>query len=342
MRIGGVWVGWGLWDNSTTDFKVRDFKRWARPRFRYARGLDGFAETDPNSNLFDLPFQAIVVEMQRRLVLDGKLPAPLYPSGLLDELTQLAVGFLVKPPAQKPVIFTIEGHGSDMFVGPAYETARQLELQDVVQVQPIGYNNGLPVIPFDNQSGITELINQINRLIRPFPGRKFGVCSFSQGSIVWCRTYMEHFLPQNGVLNDLLPQLRRAAVFGNPCRQKGIIRPGMENPPPTDFRGIADVRISNTPSWWWEFAHAGDIYAAVPDNDTGEDMTSIYELVQGNFATGPNSILAQFWELFTNPAPELQAMFNAISNGVMFVGNMTPHGGYDIGPAIEHMRGVRL
>ena len=151
---------------------------------------------------------------------------------------------------------------------------------------------------------------------------------------------MEHILSNSGALPPLQSQLKRVVMFGNPCREKDVIRPGMPNPPPKGTRGIADVRMKDTPPWWWEFAHKGDIYAAVPDDDTGEHMTAIYEIVQNNWTHGMNSIIRQLLELFTNPGPEIWAALQAITKGIMFVGNMAPHGGYDIGPAIEHMRGV--
>ena len=95
MRINGQWVGWGLGDNSATDFKVRDFKRWAKPRFFYARDLD-------DTNLFDMELQTVVIEMQRRLIAQNKLPANLYPNGILDGPTQLAVGFTAAPATSTP------------------------------------------------------------------------------------------------------------------------------------------------------------------------------------------------------------------------------------------------
>ena len=90
MRINGVWVGWGLGDNSTSDFTVRDAKAFMRHKFAsYAGNL-------ADTNLFDQNMYNAVFEMQRRYNAAGQLHAP---TGILDLDTEYTMGFKSPPPA---------------------------------------------------------------------------------------------------------------------------------------------------------------------------------------------------------------------------------------------------
>lgn len=84
---------------------------------------------------------AAVKEMQRRLFLPQ--------TGVFDATTAHLAGYTV-PPVALPIMFTIEGHTSDMFAGPVADTGSRLEAEGICHHQPIGYNNG--ALPFDNQS----------------------------------------------------------------------------------------------------------------------------------------------------------------------------------------------
>lgn len=347
MRINGEWVGWGLGDNSLSDMTVRKAKAFMRVWYRsYAGNL-------ADTNLFDQQMQDAVIEMQQRLVDSGRLHTGGFLRGVLDLPTQVAMGFRAPPPAVKPIIFTVEGHLSDMMVGPAAFTAQALEAQGVCHWKPIGYNNG--ALPFDNKSGIDELCRQLSStaiegppgpdgrpIMWPFPaGTPFGMIIFSQGAIVGSEVFLKRLRPEGADLHWRYKDLRRAIAFGNPYRQNGLCAKWVPDPPRPNTQGISDVRMTDTPAFWQEVARHGDLYAENEANDAGEMKTAIYKIVQNQWWGGSDSIFEQLMELFgLRFFQEAIAVFQAIVSGAMFLGNMGPHGMYDLGPCIEHMRGV--
>ena len=91
MQINGIWVGWGLGDESLKDVTVREAKRYMRVMYAsYCSGLE-------DTNLFDQQMYDAVVEMQKRLVASGKLQWDHFMLGVLDLPTEYAMGFKKKP-----------------------------------------------------------------------------------------------------------------------------------------------------------------------------------------------------------------------------------------------------
>lgn len=242
----------------------------------------------------------------------------------------------------RPIIFTVEGHLSSMFVGPCAFTAQVLEQQGLCWHQPIGYDN--VSLPFRNQTGVDELKRQLNRTMldlgRPFPsGTPFGIMGFSQGAIITSRVLLEDLRPDNGSLHWRYKDFKRAIAFGNPYREKNVIAPWVPDPPKKDTQGIADVRITNTPSFWMEHARRGDGYAENPDNEIGLNRTAIYKIVsEGSWAGGPAGLLARVIDLLGNPIDGFYEMAISIIGFVMFAANMQVHGMYNLDPCIDWMR----
>src|SRR5215217_5600557 len=141
MRINGVWVGWGLgdWshnpDGSDGDSTVRRFRAFARAMYRSYMGHLA------DNNKFDQELYDVFVVMQDKLVAGGQLIPGTFIRGVLDLPTQYATTFK-KRELIKPVIFTVEGHMSNMFFGPCAVIASTLEQQGVVEWQPVGYDAG--------------------------------------------------------------------------------------------------------------------------------------------------------------------------------------------------------
>ena len=123
----------------------------------------------------------------------------------------------------------------------------------------------------------------------------------------------------------------------------------------------------NTPDWWLDFAHPGDIYTDTPRGqhaDVGEDMTMIYQIVMnplpgmgfGWTPPGPNpypssaddrgedTAIEQITELLTSPLREFPAVVGAILNGLGFIagpgGPTYQHINYDISPAVDYLNHV--
>ena len=320
MKVNGAWVGYGPGDKFP---KIAEYKAFLKKKFTWVRvsPLD-------DSDLYTNNLTTIVLELQRRYGLK--------PTGILDYATQLKSGFVAPPaPKPKPVLFTIEGHMSNMWFGPCADTARILEQEGICRWQPIGYNN--TVLPFDNKSGKDEFRRLLSDKSLLPPGTPWGMAIFSQGGIVGTSTFREMQKPSDP-LNWRMKDWRGTLAFGNPYREKNVIAQWVSDPPRQDTQGISNVRLSNTPEFWMEVARTGDLYAENEDGESGRLKTAIYMAVQNQWAGDPNSLLFKLIDISTKPALEMLPLIQAITSGVMFLGNMSPHGGYDLGPCIDYMR----
>lgn len=347
MRIGGLWIGWGLGDNSKGDFTVQKAKAFMRIKFaKYAGHL-------ADTNIFDQEMATAVFEMQHRYVLDGRLVEGQFHWGVLDLETQYVMGFKRRPEAPLPIIFTVEGHMSNPFFGPCAFVAQTLEAQGVCHWKPVGYNT--TAMPFDNESGVRELVRLYSgdKVEGPtIDGRTVwwdfgpevpsGIIDFSQGAIVGNEFKMRYIL--SGSLTWRERMLKRSLSFGNPYRELDQIAPWVPDPPKPGTAGISDRRfnVAGTPFGEKHREHSrhGDIYAENEQNEAGEKKTAVYKAVQGKF-TGKGSLLSEAMQIFSSPMSQVFPVAQAIWSGGMFVFNMGPHGTYDLGPATEWMRGVK-
>jgi hypothetical protein len=327
MRINGAWVGWGLGD---VDPKVGQMKQFLLDKFQWVRQRQPALTLD---NTYDATFVSIVAEMQRRYGIAV--------NGLMNAATQAKCGFHKPGPQIKPVFFTVEGHMSNMFAGPCAATASQLESEGLCHWQPIGYDD--TALPFDNASGINEL----NRLVcattldngTPFPaGTPWFLSIFSQGGIVGSQWWTEHVLPENGSAHFRLQDWRGTIAHGNPWRENNVVAGWVPDGPNPNTQGISNRRLVNTPANWKEVCRHGDLYAENTTDEVGMDKTAIYEIVMSQFTGDPSSIIPRLEAVVAAPLPEIIIMFQAIISGVLFLGDMDPHGHYDLGPGIDFAR----
>jgi hypothetical protein len=353
MRINGVWVGWGLgdWshneDGSDRDSTVRRFRDFARRMYRSYMGHLA------DNNKFDAELFDAVVVMQDRLVNGGRLTPGRFIRGVLDLETQYASGFKKRPDGVRPIIFTIEGHMSDMLLGPCAFTAQALEEQGVCWWQPVGYNS--TKMPFDNASGINEVVRLLGLTTlpgsrgvpHPFPdGTPWGIIGFSQGGIIHGETLMQHVLPTNGRVHWRRKDLRRSLAFGNPYRELNQCADWVPDPPRPGTQGISGRRLDVAGTEFGrihrEHSRHKDIYAENETDEVGLNKTMIYNMVaNGSFSGGPAGVLMRVMDLVTNPTDGIFDAARSIISGGMFLFNMGPHGMYDLGPCIEWMRGVK-
>lgn len=324
MRIAGQWVGWGLGD---TNPKLTVFKRVLKNKFQWVRDWQPALDDSPT---YDATLTDVVAEMQRRY----GLPA----TGILNYATQLKCGFAKSPEVAKPVVFTVEGHMSSMWLGPCAETARALENERLIRWQPVGYNN--TALPFDNKSGEDELCRLLADTKLLPAGTPWAMCVFSQGAIVGSRVWMKHIAPPSGKLHWRLPSWRGTLAFGSPYRERDVVAPWVPDPPRRGTQGISNERMTGTPQHWMEVARTGDLYTENDGDgsDASEHKTAIYLAVQNKWTGDPDSLFNQLLEIWQRPAPEMLAAIQAISSGAMFVANMNPHGGYDLAPCIAWLR----
>jgi hypothetical protein len=326
MKIGSAWVGWGLGDESD---EIARFKTYMRGKFSYAKAL-----TD--DGIFDDATLTAVLDMQRRYVAAGKLSAA---SGIIDWRTKVVSGFLkpAQPVDTRPMLFTVCGTGVPWWIGPDADVARAVESR--WKWAPCGY----PAQPFPMnpsvQAGRLELIRLFELHRARIEKYGAGLIGYSQGAIVICETWLDDIAAENGRLRWAKSSMLKAVTFGNPMRQAGKVWPDNGAAPATPTsRGIADRLMVDTPNWWKDFAHKGDIYTEV-EGDAGEFKTAIYKVIMGaRIMQGPDSILAQVLELTQAPATEAIAAMQAILKaGMFFVRGTGPHLNYDTRPAIDHL-----
>jgi len=326
MKIGGAWVGWGLGDESD---EIAKFKTFMRGKFSYAKAL-------PADGIFDDATLAAVLEMQKRYVAAGKLGSA---SGIIDWRTKVVSGFLkpAQPLDTRPMLFTVCGTGVPWWVGPDADVARAVEGR--WKWQPVGY----PAQPFPMnpsvQAGRQELIRLFELHRTRIEKYGAGLIGYSQGAIVICETWLDDIAAETGRLRWAKGSILKAATFGNPMREAGKVwaDAGATPASPTSH-GIADRLMVNTPTWFRDYAHRGDIYAEV-EGDAGEFKTAIYKVIMGaRIMQGPDSILAQVLELTQAPATEaIAAMQALLKAGMFFVRGTGPHLNYDTRPAIDHL-----
>lgn len=347
MRINGVWVGWGLGDNSSGDFTVKNFKAFARRMYRSYMG--DLADT----NAFDQQMYDRMCTMQDKLVAGGQLTPGQFIRGVLDLATEYATTFK-KRDVIKPLIFSVEGHLSNMFLGPAADTATRLEVQQVCHHKPVGYNNG--ALPFDNKSGVLELANQLGRnqiegppgVMWPFPpGTPWGITAFSQGSMIASEFMRQYILA--GPLSWRLADFKRGLAFGNPRREKDKVCSWANDPPLAGTEGIMGKGglfvTTGTPieNKWAEHPRRGDMFAENNEDKDGKDKTAIAKIVcENSWIGGEAAIFARVLALFGDLPAEGFAAIKATFSAIMFLAkNPNPHYSTVAEPGdIEWMRGV--
>jgi hypothetical protein len=344
MRINGVWVGWGLgdWshnpDGSDGDPTVRNAKAFMRRMYRsYAGNL-------ADTNKFDQQMYDVVCIMQDKLVQSvglNRLYVGQFIRGVLDLPTEIAMGFKKANPVL-PIEFTVEGHGSNLFFGPAASNAQILEAQQVCHAKPVFYD--CTSLPFNNRSGVEALVsmflsNQIEGpldqagrpIMWPFPvGAPWSIIGFSQGAMVISEFMEREVLAVNGRCHHRLASFKRGLGVGNPRRERGKMAPWNDNPPPPDTGGIMDHLFVTTGTViedrWQENANNGDMFAVNGTDRASKDKTAIAKIVTENAWGSPAGIFARALAIFGNVPAESLGLIKAMIQTIMFfASNPNPH-----------------
>jgi peptidoglycan hydrolase-like protein with peptidoglycan-binding domain len=270
---------------------------------------------------------AAVTEMQRRLGLPQ--------TGIFDNTTAQAAGFTPPPPNLLPIMFTVEGHTSDMFRGPVADTATALESEGICHHQPIGYDNG--ALPFDNDSGINELARLVGATQMdngvPFPqGTPWSLGVYSQGAIVGSYFYFRYLQPGKP-LAWRAPDLKGVLAYANPCRQTDSIaswaRPwvratGTHGLDPNQRFGLPGFPAK--PDNWVDVYREGDIFAENDDDQASAVRSAVYEAVMNDWTGDPFSLAGQIAATLHAPFQEVIAVIEAIITGLVFLAsNPNPH-----------------
>ena len=240
----------------------------------------------------------------------------------------------VAPPPAKPVLLTVCGTGVPWWFGPDADLARAVEHK--WRWQPVGYR----AAPFPMATSVKEARTELNRLIDlPENQGHLALAGYSQGAIVVSELWEYDVKPVNGRLHHRINDIKKAVTYGNPMREQGKMWPDGQPMATTGSRGIADRLMVDTPEWWRNYAHKGDIYTDCL-GQAGEWFTSIYKVIMGTrIFSGPDSLLSQlFIELPERPMTEVIAMFQAIIGAGMFFANGTgPHVNYSVKPAVDYL-----
>lgn len=268
-------------------------------------------------------------------------------------------------PLTRPIIFTVEGHMSNMFFGPCAQTASELERQGVCHWKPVG-DWDTQALPFRNASGVEALYRQLSRgevegppvdpnhpegpkVMWPFPpGTPWGGVAFSQGAMIFCEFMWKYVLPTSAPLHYRLKDFRRGLMFGNPRRAKDAVCAWAQSPPNPGTSGIMTNRLFDAAAEgigdrWAEHPNDEDMFAEVSDDKAGRNQTAIARIVTENsWVGGPTALFSRVLALLGNPLGEgfeaAKAAFDAI---VFLAANPNPHYSTFATPGdVAWMRGV--
>lgn len=341
------WDGWGPGMSGPV---IAAVKRELKRRFSYGAALDDSEDWTDELTTALTKYQGIV----HAEVLSGKRQPPdVRTDGRIDWGTQVQLDLIdwTPPAPERALMFTVEGHLSDMWRGPVADTATILENEGHCWHQPIGYNNG--AIPFDNDSIVRELARLVGATTldngRAFPaGTPWSAGAFSQGYIGWfdfyCR-YLQPGQPLDWRAKDLVGFLG----YGGPNRQDGSVAPWalqwVKNP---NSHGLDPYRRFGLPGLparpahpWMDVWREGDIFAQNGNDKASAIKAAVYQAVaRGDLFSDPYSLAAQIADLFSVGFDQVLGIVMAIVSGVTFLAqHPNPHyDPYDIAGGINWMR----
>ena len=236
----------------------------------------------------------------------------------------------------KPLVLTCMGHLGNMTAGPDYQAARPLEEREQIQIQMVGgFNND--AIPFHLRPQIGEIHRllhepQLRLLDRP----SWAVSAHSRGALAFCTYWQERDL------NDpIWRTFRGGLMFGNPKRPKGVVAPWVTDRPDPDTEGLAPDCLTNAIDGVAEVSRKNDLYA---DKKVGvkasELKVAIYKLVAYGQFFGKDSIAEELLDLVFRFGEVVWDLFAALTDGIQFLFDMSPHTAFDLTPAERHLEHV--
>jgi hypothetical protein len=250
----------------------------------------------------------------------------------------------------QPVIVSVEGHQSNMWFGPAADTAHQVQREGLAYWQPYGYVND--AIPFANKQATAGLVELVGSTTlpdgTPFPsGTPWGIESFSQGAMIATMLMRDHVLPPTSDLHWRLKDFRRGLAHGNPFRWEDACCPWAIDPPAKGTGGIMiderfDIRGTAIEGLWQEHPRKGDMFADEGNDEASKDKAAIAKIVTENsWAGGDIALLGRVMSIIKNPVMAIPAMMATISAVKFAVANPNPHYSTVSEPGdVAWMRGV--
>lgn len=265
----------------------------------------------------------------------GTLRAGNAPSGTTPLPIEILPPQPTPPPAPapqhggKPVLFTVNGFMGDMWQAMPADTARAVE--DLYQWQPVGFNSGAFPLGTGRDDGVRELRRLITEV---YPDRRFAFASYSLGAVVAADVFDQL---RDGDLQHRLGDFIGGVSWGNPRREKGNYAGRSFDPGGAGIAGPDNLK--NTPQNYLSYANPGDIYTCCPNDDVGENMTMVYNMVMLNWNGSLTGLMTEAAQLLGKPLPEVIDIALAVVNGLRFVGQrQAPHTQYPIDHAVTFLR----
>ena len=302
-------------------------------RFSYGHNL---GDSDEYTIEFGVALRQWQVNIHYQVAFKGRPGPDVNLLGIFDWNVKKQMGLLeVAGAPVLPWIITVGGHMGAWDLGPAYWSALPLQQRGLAVVQGVGYDAAS--LPFNNASGYAEL-SRIVHEVKP-AGVPWAIASHSQGAII-----TSDFLENVVVGNQAVPALsnfRGGVHYGNPRRPRGVVAPWVHDPPPAGTEGLAHNVLPAQLPGVEEVARAGDLYADKLPGEASEWKTSIYQLIVDlRIFGGIDTLGEQLVELLTDPMGEGWAMFQAITGGLQFAFDMSPHDNYDLGGATRYLETI--
>ncbi|DAZ90364.1 peptidoglycan-binding protein [Mycobacteroides abscessus] len=326
MIVSGQFVGYGRGD---TGPEVERVRYYLTEKFAWARAM-GITHGD----VFDELTEKVLIRFQ---IIVG-LPA----TGIANYATRLRLYGLKPTPWQRITVYTFAGTWSASDWGIQADVARGLDASFFTWV-PVEYPASFGPIPGGPSAGggapsyqesVAAAVSTGIRQVNNTPG-KLMIGGYSQGGEA-ASLLLKEIL--GGSLTHRRGDLVGGYTFGNPSREANHTWPGDSLP----GRGISPNRIVGTPSTWHDYAHAGDMYTATPNDDAGDDITAVYsvltrlqihdpwELAQSIVAAlkGKGGLVEQITELLGNPLHLIDAA-RAAGIALQFLASgLRDHGNY--------------
>lgn len=331
----GKWQGYGPGDSGAP---VLAAAKKLHGKFSYGADV-------PLVDTVGVAFTAALVEFQLRTNIQRAREgvAALRVDGVLDYATQVALGITAPPVRVKPLLLTVHGTGQADPLGPGLPADVARAVLDRWDWWPVG-NYPAAAFPMwpSIQAGVEELKALLRRAFAADPGRRIGLAGYSQGAIVVCQVFKHEFQNPQGEFHSKLANVVAGVTWGNPMRERGVQAwDGWKVVAPVDTCGILDDLMVDTPSFWREFAHKKDMYAACELDQNGDNKRAVCKIVMGHDVfKGANNIIEQICEVLAKPVEFVIPLFRSLVDAGMFfaAGLDSPHG-YVPDVAIEYLRG---
>jgi PE-PPE domain len=218
--------------------------------------------------------------------------------------------------------------------GPIMPSLSALLDPTCTTIQTINWPDALLPMGGSIEQGVHQLTAAIQRLTTPFI-----LVGYSQGGAVVSLVLNEIL---SGSLTTYQPLLLAGVTFGNICRQEGKFAPVQTDPGGHGLWG--DHLLTNTPSYWWDFALVDDLATTITDDAYGLDVQAVCELLVASYY-GAESIVQfitdNLLDLPGDILSNLEGILDVIDLVAAMLGlvsplpgiqNLGPHGEYAFDP----------